>query len=268
MPRTFKALSFIPAIAMIMAAASTGAFAQTDTEPQSRPAERTADVRLKVKKGQYLSIIMPEARADHAAQRERQSYYRKALPLGQKFGLKREAQLKVDTAVISDFEPTGLIFFSYPDAASEMKLTGHQSWPTIKAQRPKAWHELRIYSAAVENDLNLLFDPAKFYTLVVAWTNPEKPDDYQNYLSGIETAVHAAGGEFIFKMHNPKMEAHATALKAPNQLTFVEWETADGFEQVQKTAAYKASAPYIRSGARKIEFYRMSVNGKAQPPKD
>ncbi|QTD57150.1 hypothetical protein [Parasphingorhabdus cellanae] len=252
--RTSITLASAFAVALTMPACSTMA-QQSSPSPAA-----TEEPRLTVAKGQYLSIIMPDAKPD--ADAARQSYYRQALPLGEKFGLKREVQLKVDNAVISDYEPSGLIFFSYPDHASEKQLVKQSEWPAIKAMRPAAWNELRIYSAAVEKDMDISFDPAKYYTLVVAWTNPEKPEDYQRYLSGIENAVSNAGGRFIYKMNNPTMEAHATALESPNQLTFVEWDAPNGFAKVQKTADYKSSAPYFQSGITNVEFYEMSVNGK------
>ncbi len=258
--RTSMTLVSAFALALTMPACSTMAQQSKSTTP-SAPIENT---RLTVAKGQYLSIIMPDPKSDADANTIRQSYYQQALPLGAKFGLKREVQIKVDNAVISDYKPSGLIFFSYPDQASEKQLTVQPEWPAIKALRPQVWNELRIYSAAVENDLDLNFDPAKYYTLVVAWTNPENPDDYQRYLTGIENEVRNAGGRFIYKMNNPKMEAHATDLKAPGQLTFVEWDAPGGFAKVQATADYKASVPYFQSGITKIEFYEMSVNGKAQ----
>lgn len=258
--RTSMALVSIFTLALTMPACSTMAQQSTSAAP-SAPKENT---RLTVAKGQYLSIIMPDAKSDADANAIRQTYYQQALPLGASFGLKRETQMKVDKAVISDYKPSGLIFFSYPDQASEKQLTAQPNWPAIKALRPQVWNELRIYSAAIEKGLDLNFDPAKYYTLVVAWTNPENPDDYQRYLTGIENEVRNAGGRFIYKMHNPKMEAHATDLKAPSQLTFVEWDAPGGFPKVQATADYKASAPYFQSGLTKFEFYEMSVNGKTQ----
>ncbi|WP_162558904.1 hypothetical protein [Sphingorhabdus sp. EL138] len=251
------ALNLASTLAVAMAMPSSALLAQSSSSPEST----AANSRLTVAKGQYLSIIMPEAKSDSDA--ARQSYYRQALPLGQKFGLKREVQLKIDNRVISDYKPAGLIFFSYPDQASENQLANQPQWPAIKALRPGAWNELRIYSAAVENDLDLTFDPDKYYSLVVARTNPDKPEDYQRYLAGIEKAVHEAGGRFIYKMKNPKMEAHATSLNAPSQLTFVEWDAPNGFARVQQTEDYKASAPYFQSGVTNVEFYYMSVNGKS-----
>ncbi len=258
-----KALTLASTFIIALAMPSCGLMAQSSSaQPSSQPsASSVTTPRLTVAKGQYLSVIMSETKPDGDA--VRQSYYSKAFPLGQKFGLKREVLLKIDNAVVSDYKPSALTFFSYPDEASEKQLTKQPEWPAIKAQRPKAWNELRIYSAAMQDDLDWRFDPTKYYSLVVAWTNPDKPEDYQRYLNGIEKAVHKAGGRFIYKMKAPKMEAHATSLKAPNQLTFVEWDAPNGFAKVQQTDDYKASQPYFLSGVTNVEFYYMSVNGKS-----
>lgn len=217
---------------------------------------------LSLKKGQVLSIILPQAKPEASALR--QQYYKQAFTLGTKFGLQREAVLAMDDVIISDYQPSGLIFYSYPDAASEKSLSNAPEWPAIKAMRPNIWEELKIYSAELDSDLNLNFNPNKSYTLVVAWLNPENPGDYQRYLKGIEPAVAAAGGRFIYKMKNPQYEANGATNIAPGQLTFVEWDTLDGFTKVRGSAEYKASARFFASGTTKVEFYRMKTAKKLQ----
>ncbi|WP_422345914.1 DUF1330 domain-containing protein [Parasphingorhabdus sp.] len=227
---------------------------------QEAPNQATAAATsLKLKKGQVLSIILPQAKAD--ASEARQQYYKQAFTLGAKFGLQREAVLAMDDVIISDYKPSGLIFYSYPDAASEKGLSSAPEWPAIKAMRPGIWQELKIYTAELDSDLDLNFDPDKSYTLVVAWLNPENPDDYQRYLKGIEPAVAAAGGRFIYKMFNPQYEANGSTNTntAPGQLTFVEWDTLDGFTKVRTSAEYKANARYFGTGTTKVEFYRMKT---------
>ncbi len=216
---------------------------------------------LTLKKGQFLSIILPQAKPDETA--ARQEYYKKAFTLGARYGLQREAVLAMDDVIISDYKPSGLIFYSYPDAGAEKGLSNAPEWPAIKAMRPKIWEELKIYSAELKSDLNLKFDPSKSYTLVVAWLNPENPGDYQRYLKGIEPAVTAAGGRFIYKMHNPQYEANSITNSAPGQLTFVEWDTLDGFTKVRGSAEYKANSRYFGSGTSKVEFYRMTTVRKS-----
>jgi uncharacterized protein (DUF1330 family) len=191
-----------------------------------------------------------------------QEYAQRAFPLGSQFGLQREIGLNVDHIIVSDFKPVSMIFFSYPDAASERKFSQHPDWPATKVMRPKAWNELKVYSASLDNDLDLKFNPEKSYTLVVAWVNSDNPGDYARYLDGITPAVEAAGGRFIYKMHNPQYEAHGSSLPAPQQLTFVEWDTLDGFAKVRTSAEYKEYSRYFTSGITKVEFYRMSLPKK------
>ncbi len=212
---------------------------------------------LDLKKYQYLSIVLPQAKPD--ATEARKAYYQQAFPLGSQFGLKREMALKIDHAIISDYRPSGAIFYSYPNKASETALSNHPKWPDIKAQRPKAWEELRIYSAEVHEDININFDPEKSYTLVVAWLNSEHPTDYATYLESIEPMLADAGGRFVYKMKQPIFEAHGSELPAPGQLTFVEWDTLEGFAELRRNEAYKSVSHYIASGTSAIEFYRLSV---------
>lgn len=237
-------------------AASCATAQPSDASPQMSPSEKT---QLILKKGQYLSITIPQAKTTEEAKKARQQYYKTAFPLGAKFGLKREASLNIDEVTISDYQPTNLIFFSYPDKQSEAKLAGHSQWPAIKASRPQIWEELNIFSTEVLTDMAISFDAKKSYTLVIAWEKDGNAEDYEKYLNGIEPAMKRFGGRFIYKMRNPALESNQASAPAPSQLTFVEWDSLDGFSKVQKSDEYKASVPYFQSGVSKLEFYRMSV---------
>ncbi|MEP2988077.1 MAG: DUF1330 domain-containing protein [Parasphingorhabdus sp.] len=245
------------ALASLSLFAASCVTAQQNTDAKQQIAVQAT--QLKLKKGQYLSITLPEAKTSEEATKARQEYYKTAFPLGSKFGLKREAALKIDTAIISDYKPSGVIFFSYPDKQSEAGLAAHSKWPAIKASRPNIWKNLNIFSTELADDINITFDPAKSYTLVIAWKRDEDPDGYDKYLKGIEPAVERFGGKFIYKMHNPSSEFNSASATAPSQLTFVEWNTLDGFSKVQASDEYKASVPHFQSGVKKLEFYRMSV---------
>ena len=233
---------------VVFSGLSTNVLAQGDA------AKKTT---LDLKKYQYLSIVLPQSKPDGDA--ARLAYYKEAFPLGSEFGLKQEMALKVDHVIISDYGPSGAIFYSYPNKASEVALANHPKWPAIKAQRPKAWEQLKIYSAEIEEDIRINFNPDKSYTLVIAWLNPENPDDYATYLESIEPMLAEAGGRFVYKMKQPAFEAHEPVGTAPGQLTFVEWDTLEGFSELRRNDAYKAVSHYITSGTSRIEFYRLSV---------
>lgn len=215
---------------------------------------------LNLKKFQYLSVVLPQAKPNSEATRK--SYYQQAFPLAAEYGLKQEMALQVDEAIISDYAPSAAIFFSYPNRNSELALSNHAEWPDIKKLRPQSWDELRIYSAEIEENVNIQFDPDKSYTLVIAWINPDNPDDYFTYLDKIEPTLNEVGGRFIYKMKAPQFEAHATTLGAPAQLTFVEWDTLEGFAELRRNENYKAVSHYFGSGTSNIEFYRMTVPSK------
>lgn len=216
-------------------------------------AESSSPLTIEVKKGEVLQLIAPQARADGNS--ARQAYYDKVFPIAESFGYKRLGQLNVKQKVISDYDPGAFIFYSWPDEKAEDDLYSHPDWPALKAVRPEAWTELKIYSDTLDEDLTLNFDPAKHYTVVVAWFDPAHPGDYERYLSGIESAVTREGGRFIYKMRRPRFEAHASSLAAPGQITFVEWNSSSGFARVQKSDEYKANAKFFNSGLESFEFY-------------
>ncbi|MEO9601629.1 DUF1330 domain-containing protein [Parasphingorhabdus sp.] len=222
-------------------------------------ASTTGATQLNLKKGQYLSVTISEAKTSEEATKARLNYYKTGYPLGAEYGLRREAALTVDNAIISDYKPTGVLFFSYPDKQSADGLAANPDWAAVKATRPDIWNELKIFSAETTEDMAITFDPDKSYTLVVAWKKDGGADGYEKYLSGIEPAVARAGGRFIYKMYNPQLESNKASEPAPSQLTFVEWDSLDGFTKVRASAEYQASVSFFQSGVSKIEFYRMSA---------
>lgn len=217
------------------------------------------DTRLHLKKGQYLTVILPET--NPANNHIRQSYYAAIAPLSQKYNVKREVSLKVDQSIISEYAPSAALFFSYPDKASAQQLSTESVWPEIISLRSRAWKEIKFYSAEIKTDLNIKFDPEKTYTLVVAWANPEHPNDYFRYLDAIKPLVNEAGGRFIYKMQKPSYEANTNG-QAPTQLTFVEWDSVDSFAKLNRNPSYKKHVPLRTNGIQKLEFYQLSVPQK------
>lgn len=243
--------AFLTGAALMLAACNT-----EDTDI----AESSSSLTIKAKRGEVLQLIAPQARPDGSS--ARQAYYDKVFPIAESFGYKRLGQLNVKQKVISDYDPGAFIFYAWPDEDAENGLYAHPDWPALKAARPDAWTELKIYSDTLDEDLTLTFDPAKHYTVVVAWFDPAHPGDYERYLKGIEPAVTREGGRFIYKMRHPEFEAHASSLVAPGQITFVEWNTSDGFARVQKSDEYKASAKFFSAGLERFEFYWLEPNAE------
>jgi uncharacterized protein (DUF1330 family) len=96
---------------------------------------------------------------------------------------------------------------------------------------------------------------AKFYTIAIAWFNPENPNDYLDYLSKIEPSLRQVGGRFMYKMINPSFEVHGSNSTPPNQVTIVEWNSADGLNELQANDEYQEYTQLLASGLVNIELH-------------
>lgn len=238
----------------VTASSATGATATAMT-----PATAQA-VTLDLTAGQVLQMAMPKPKSGDAAKAARQAYYQTALPLAEDFGDERLGMLQVTDTVVGTPKPSGLIFYAFPDEASRDGFEAHPDWPQYKAQRPQGWDELMVYSTTMREDLTLKFDPNKHYTLAIAWTNPESPDDYARYLEGVETDFDRVGARFMYEFKDIGLETHQDATATgPTQMTLVEWDTHDGLMSLLRGDAYKANAENFSRGVTDIQLYRLGV---------
>lgn len=223
-------------------------------QAQEQPPE---PLTIHVEKGQYLSLITPVMKTGgEAAVKE---YYSRAFPLARSFGLQNLGTVKVKQTIIGEFDAPAFSFFTWPDEASEKAFTSHPDWPALKNLRPLGWDELRVYSKEVEEDITLSFHKDKYYTVAVAWLNPDRPNDYDAYMDGVADMVAAVGGRFMFKMKKPQFEAHAITNLAPGQITLVEWPDAESLSSMLSSDSYKTVSPLFRSGVTRFEFHEVSA---------
>lgn len=223
-------------------------------KPSAMTQEAQAPTVLEFKKGQLFSIVSVVADPDEEAKENVARYYKTAFPLGAKYGLKREGQLKVVASPVGDHKSDGIVFYSWPSAEDEQSFEAEPAWASIKALRPKAWEELRIYTQEVGADMSLTFHPEKTYTLAMAWFNPENPDHYDKYMAGIKEAAESVGGRFIYKMFHPKFESDVIKNGGPGQVTLVEWDTPQGLQAFGKTEGFKQNAHYLKTGVTRFEI--------------
>lgn len=257
--RTLRA--FLACFIMTSMVTSCASLAQ-ETAPQaaSESTQQTsAPLEINLKKGELISIISVIPKTGDAADAARAEYYATAFPLAEQYGLKREGQLRVDAAPVGKHESKGIIFFSWPNKASEEAVEKEVAWPGIKDLRPKAWEDLRIFTKELDEDLNLTFKADKTYTIAMAWTNPENPNDYDTYMDGIKDAVSEVGGRFIYKMFDPKFESHKLKDGAPGQVTLVEWDTPEGLANFGDTQGFKDNVKYLSSGVTRFEILTLSA---------
>ena len=227
----------------------TKASAQTQEEEQALQPGFT----LELKQGQVLQLVVPEESDEGRA--ARQTYYQNAFPIAERLGYRNEGMLGIRQTVRSDYDPSVFVFFSWPGGDAVQGYRSNPRFTEFKDLRREAWRELKIYDAEIDEDLKLVFDPAKHYSALFAWLDPETRADYTRYLEGIEPAVKRSGGRFIYKMYDPYMQALNDPSNGPGQITFVEWETEDGFAKVQQSPEYREHQSQFASSVLKFEFY-------------
>lgn len=251
--------SCIMGTAMFMTGCQSTVAAKTSA--QSLPSTPIVQsVTLDLKTGQVLQMAMPKPRSGDAAKAARLTYYDTALPLAEQFGDERLGMLRVTESIVGTPKPAAVIFYAFPDEASRNGFESHPDWAGYKAQRPVGWEELRVFSTTMTEDTALTFDPDKHYTLAIAWTNPEYPDDYARYLAGVETDFARVGARFMHEFKAISLETNADApAQAPNQMTLVEWDTRDGLMSLLGGEVYKANASPFQRGVADIELYRLEV---------
>lgn len=243
----------------LMGCASVPGGSDAKIKPSTTSEKTVAPTVLEFKKGQLFSIVSVIADPSAEAKKNVAKYYKTAFPLGEKHGLKREGQLRVVASPVGDHKSDGIVFYSWPSAADEKTFEAEPAWASIKALRPKAWEELRIYTQELEADMSLTFDPDKTYTLAMAWLNPENPDHYDKYMAGIKAAAESVGGRFLYKMFDPKFESNIIKTGGPGQVTLVEWDTPQGLQAFGKTAGFKENAHYLKSGVTRFEILALSA---------
>ncbi|MEO1488135.1 MAG: hypothetical protein AAFR88_01685 [Pseudomonadota bacterium] len=253
MPATLKHSPLI-AIGIASALAAGSALVPHQyAEAQTAQAPASEGFKLELKKGQVLQLIAPEEREEGKA--ARQTYYQSAFPMAERLGYQRHGQLNMRQKIRSDYDPSLFVFFSWPDAAAVRAYRDDPKFSEFKRLRKEAWHELKIYDKELTEDLSLTFTPEKHYSVLLAWLDKGTRQDYTRYLEGIEPAVKRSGGRFIYKMIDPTMQALNAPPGAPGQITFVEWETTDGFAKVQQSPEYREHQTYFGSSVQRFEFY-------------
>ena len=237
--------------------ASTLAEAAVSSAEQTPIAKATESgdgaIALSYKKGELVSFVFPDNKPGNGA--AAQEYGKRAFPIAGKLGLSNDLTFNIEK-IVGDFDPDAMVLYSWPSAEAETQFNNHPDWAQIKATRPDIWEELRVYTAVLPEDLSLIFKPQKVYTIAIAWTSEEKPNDYHRYFSIIDDEVKNQGGRFMYKMFDPNYEAHVKTGKGPGQITLVEWDQKDGFQQFVRSKTYQEKASnYFRSGVDYVEFF-------------
>lgn len=207
---------------------------------------------------QLIAPVTAISKNTGEAEALRRDYYTQAIPLAQAYGFKNLGQLQVDKTLVGDFKPPAYIIGSWPSVAAFDAFSDLPQWPELKALRKQAWDELKLFNSEIPSPTKLTFREDKHYSVVFAWVNPQNPTDYFTYLEGIEKALNRVGGRFILKLKQPTLESHTDDSSPPNQITFVEWETENGFAALREQPDYQEFTSLRDSGIAKLEFHLLS----------
>lgn len=236
--------------------------AQADANNEDLPSEdKVRALTVNFEPDQMIQLIAPitsDSKNTEQAAKLRSEYYQTAIPLAERYGFKNLGQLAVTETIVGNFQPAAYVLSSWPSISAFEAFSSLPEWPKLKALRIEAWDELKLFNAEIREPVSLSFREDKFYTAVFAWNNPQKPNDYAAYLEGIEPALNRVGGRFILKLNPLSMESHISGAASPNQITFVEWNTENGFATLQQQDDYKRYTDLRDSGLKKIEFHRLA----------
>ena len=189
----------------------------------------------------------------------RDIFYGEALPMAARYGFSRHATFLVTEVSVGEFKPQGFLLSSWPSQTAFADFQGDPKWPGYDVLRPEIYNDIRYYRDVQEDGLTLTLRDDKYYTLAIAYFNPDNPGDYEQYLSSLEGVVAENGGKFLLKLKSPKLES-LSGEPSPDQLTLVEWNDASGVDRVLSSDAYKANRHFSASGTTELAFYRLKLS--------
>lgn len=171
----------------------------------------------------------------------------------------------VRSTVLGDFEPESVQVQVW---SSEQAVEAYHSYDRhalMERYAEDGWTGRRVYTAVLENALDLTLDPDKFYTLALAWFDPEHPGDYAHYLDTVAEDFDTVGARFVYKMYAPDAHHTGEALDGPDQITLAEWDSVDSLRALRSLPQYQTVAPYLDSGTRRFEFYALNLTPHSEP---
>lgn len=206
--------------------------------------------------GQVVQLIAPIS--DPVKEPLRRAYYQTAIPLAQSYGFKNYGTLVVEQTIVGEFKPPVIVIGGWPSLHAQNEFKSHGDFKDIKLQRANAWEELMIYNHLNPDRTALSFDKDKSYTVAFAWTKLSHPNSYFEYLDAVEPMLAQLGARFMHKMVAPNLDAIEPNSHAPQQITFVEWQSDDDLRKLQSLPEYKKIYPLFLEGIEKFEFHRVS----------
>lgn len=232
-------------------------FAETSSEI-AHMADQSDGTQLNLKAGNVLEMTFAKRKLGYQARQARRFHDKIVRPFAFRNGQDFLGQMNIEETIIGDHKPSSLEFFSYRSAALRKRVKATKAWEDVRSQRRDGWKQVETFSVTLPEGLNVRFDPAKSYTLAIAWANPAYPQAYDQYLDGITNQFEQVGARFVHKFRDLDVETRSGDLGVPPlQITIVEWDDEAGLTRLLSSEAYKKYSPYFRKGVSDFRLYRL-----------
>ncbi|MXP46038.1 DUF1330 domain-containing protein [Altererythrobacter luteolus] len=234
--------------------------AQESATPSQEVASAAQDepksVNINLPANALFSVIGFDYMRTDEAMQARAVFQSSAIPIAVENGFTRHGALLVDGPSFGTFKPQGFLLTSWPSQEAFNRFENDPRWPEYSELRRSIWNDIRYYRDVQAEGLSLTLRSDKFYTLAIAYTDPDNAADYDEYLARLEGEVAKQGGKFILKLFDPNLESLSNS-KSPDQLTFIEWDDAEGASRLLQSDTYKAVRHLAGSGTTDLSFYRL-----------
>ncbi|MEM7728599.1 MAG: hypothetical protein AAF311_04920 [Pseudomonadota bacterium] len=237
-----------PETAHARAGISDGALTQQD-----------ASLVMPLKAGQVLDIVLTHPRLGREGREARSMFDARVLPLMEERPFALSGRVGVQDTIIGKTYASDVEFHVYPDTRTKRALDGDRNWSEMRDYRAEGWRRLDAFSVVIPADLEMRFDPAKSYTLAIAWTHPANPGDYDRYLDGVASEFEAVGARFAHRFRDIAFTTRSGDRPIPPaQIVIVEWNDEEGLQKLLTSDAYRDHAAFFRTGVSDFQFYRLS----------
>lgn len=213
-------------------------------------------IEIHLDPGELLSLISLRNRNTPEARQALQVYGREAITLAHDHGFENHGTLRVIETVVGDQAPELFILGTWPSEERDLAFEALPDMQPYKEMRPIIWDELKFYKDESEAPTTLRFRADRHYTIAFAWHDPAMPEAYRSYLDHVTPAVEGAGGRFIHTLMNPRFVAESSAAPGPSEINIVEWDTAQGLDELQTSKAFLQNYDKLHAGTTRFELYR------------
>ncbi len=258
-PNLLSKLLVTAALTAMIAGCSTLKAQEANASSQaatSTDKEEVKSVTIELPANALFSVIGFDYMRTDEAIKARAEFQSSAIPIAVENGFTRHGALLVNDTSFGSFQPQGFLLTSWPSQEAFDRFENDPRWPEYSELRRSIWNDIRYYRDVQEKGLSLTLRSDKFYSLAIAHTDPENAADYDKYLASLESEVTKQGGKFILKLFDPNLES-LSGSPSPNQLTFIEWDDAEGASRLLRSDAYKSVRHLAATGTTELSFYRL-----------